>query len=279
MGAPRLSSIALSFVLVFLTACSSRQDVAKSIAVSAGFSSEVLAGPAFDIFVYSRLSPRHATLTVYIEGDGYAWASATRVSDDPTPKDPVALRLAARDPSPNVAYVARPCQYVMETRRRGCSAAYWANGRFAPEVIEAEAAAIRTLMARVGATRLRVVGYSGGAAIALLLPRYGIQPAQIITVAGVLDPTAWTRMHDLSPLTGSLDPANDTAAVANIRQVHFVGDNDRIVPATIAESYGRRISPGASMSVITIPGYTHECCWPDDWPRLLREAEAKLNPS
>lgn len=111
----------------------------------------------------------------------------------PTPKDPVALRLAARDPSPSVAYVARPCQYVMDTRGRGCSAAYWANGRFAPEVIEAEAAAIRALMVRVGATKLRIVGYSGGATVALLLPRYGIQPTEIITVAGVLDPTAWVR--------------------------------------------------------------------------------------
>lgn len=86
MGALRLPSIALSLVLAFLTACSSRQDVAKSIAVSAGFSSEILTGPAFDIFVYSRLSPRHTTLTVYIEGDGYAWASATRISDAPPPR-------------------------------------------------------------------------------------------------------------------------------------------------------------------------------------------------
>lgn len=279
MGAPRLPSIALSLVLAFLTACSSRQDVAKSIAVSAGFSSEILAGPVFDIFIYSRLSPRHTTLTVYIEGDGYAWASATRISDDPTPKDPVALRLAARDPSPSVAYMARPCQYVMDTRRRGCSAAYWANGRFAPEVIEAEAVAIRALMARAGATKLRIVGYSGGATVALLLPRYGIQPTEIITVAGVLDPTAWVRMHDLSPLTGSLDPTNDLAAVENIRQVHFIGGDDRVVPAAIAESYRRRFAPSASVSVIAIPGYTHECCWPNDWPRLLREAEAKLGPS
>lgn len=278
MGAIQLPSIIFSLALVFLTACSSRQDVAKSIAVSAGFSAEIIPSPTFDIFSYSRLSPRHPILTVYIEGDGYAWASASRVSDDPTPKDPVALRLAARDPSPSVAYVARPCQYVMDTRRRGCSAAYWANGRFSPEVIEAEAAVIRALMARAGATRLRVVGYSGGGTVALLLPQYGIRPESIITVAGVLDPTAWVRLHELSPLVGSLDPADTPAAVANIRQVHFVGGADRVVPAAIAESYGRRVTPGVAMSVISIPGYTHECCWSENWPRLLREAEAKLAP-
>ncbi len=276
MGGFALPSILLSLSLVFLTACSSRQDVAKSIAFPAGFSADIIASPTFHIFTYSRLSPRHPVLTVYIEGDGYAWASANRVSDDPTPKDPVALRLAAQDPSPSVAYVARPCQYVTDTRRRGCSPAYWANGRFAPEVIEAEAAAIRTLMARAGATRLRVVGYSGGAAVALLLPRYGVHPDSIITVAGVLDPTAWVRLHELSPLVGSLDPVDTAAAVANTRQVHFVGGNDQVVPAAIAQSHGRRIATDAAMSIITVPGYTHECCWSENWLRLLREAEAKL---
>jgi len=193
MGALRLPSIARSLVLAFLTACSSRQDVAKSIAISGGLSETVIPTPAFDLVAYTRLKPGHPTLTIYLEGDGYAWITPTRISDDPTPRDPIALRMAARDPSPSVAYVARPGHYVMDTRGRGCSAAYWANGRFAPEVIEAEAAAIRALMVRVGATKLRIVGYSGGATVALLLPRYGIQPTEIITVAGVLDPTAWVR--------------------------------------------------------------------------------------
>ena len=48
---------------------------------------------------------------VYIEGDGYAWATTTDPSDDPTPINPLALRLAAVDDAPNVLYLARPCQF------------------------------------------------------------------------------------------------------------------------------------------------------------------------
>ncbi|MGA1373146.1 MAG: alpha/beta hydrolase, partial [Pseudomonadales bacterium] len=33
-------------------------------------------------------------LTIYIEGDGFAWATASQPSTDPTPINPVALRLA-----------------------------------------------------------------------------------------------------------------------------------------------------------------------------------------
>lgn len=269
-------SILVVFGLMALSACSSRQDVAKSIAISGGLSETVIPTPAFDLVAYTRLKPGHPTLTIYLEGDGYAWITPTRISDDPTPRDPIALRMAARDPSPSVAYLARPCQYVAGGGRRNCSPAYWANGRFAPEVIAAEAAAIRTLMARAGASRLRVIGYSGGAAIALLLPRYGIVPEKIITASGVVAPSAWVRLHELSPLVGSLDPLDQPETVATIPQVHFVGAEDRVVPRAVADAYVRRIGAQAPIRVVEVPAYSHECCWPEQWPSLLRQAEQVL---
>ena len=262
--------------LVALSACSSRRDVAKSIAVSGGLSEMVVSTPAFDLVAYTRLTPGHPTLTIYLEGDGYAWITPTRISDDPTPRDPIALRMAVRDPSPSVAYLSRPCQYVAGAGRRNCSPAYWANGRFAPEVISAEAAAIRTLMARAGASRVRVVGYSGGAAIALLLPRYGIVPEKIITASGVVAPSAWIHLHDLSPLVGSLDPLDQPETLASIPQVHFVGAADPVVPRAVADAYVRRIGTRAPIRVVEVPAYSHECCWSDQWPALLRQAEQAL---
>lgn len=269
-------SILVILGLMALAGCSSRQDVAKSIAVSGGLSETVVSTAAFDLFAYTRLTPGHPTLTVYLEGDGYAWISPTRISDDPTPRDPVALRMAVRDPSPSVAYLARPCQYVVGANRHGCSPVYWANGRFAPEVIAAEAAAIRTLMARAGATNVRLIGYSGGGAVALLLPRYGIMPERIITVSGVIATAAWVRLHDLSPLVGSLDPVDRPEAVATLPQVHFVGANDAVVPRAVADAYVGRIGARAAAGVIEVPGFTHECCWSEQWPSLLRQAEQVL---
>lgn len=39
-------------------------------------------------------------LRVYIEGDRHAWLSRTRLCADPTPHNPVALKLALADPAP-----------------------------------------------------------------------------------------------------------------------------------------------------------------------------------
>lgn len=53
---------------------------------------------------------RNGVLTIYIEGDGLAWLSRARPSDDPTPNHALGLQLALRHPDNAVAYLARPCQ-------------------------------------------------------------------------------------------------------------------------------------------------------------------------
>jgi hypothetical protein len=45
----------------------------------------------------------------YQSGDGLAWLSSDVPSSDPTPLDPLALRLALAKPARNAAYLARPC--------------------------------------------------------------------------------------------------------------------------------------------------------------------------
>jgi hypothetical protein len=49
-------------------------------------------------------------LTVYIEGDGFAWLSRSQASYDPSPLNPVGLELALRHPLGESAYLARTCQ-------------------------------------------------------------------------------------------------------------------------------------------------------------------------
>ncbi len=105
-------------------------------------------------------------LTVYLEGDGLAWLSATRPSSDPTPLTPMALLLAQADPGPAAA-LARPCQYGTLTAE-GCDSRYWTSHRFAPEVIAATSLAVSRLKELSGAGGLRLGGYSGGAAVAAL---------------------------------------------------------------------------------------------------------------
>lgn len=42
------------------------------------------------------------TLTIHIEGDGLAWINSSTPSSDPTPTNPLALRLALLDTAPSV---------------------------------------------------------------------------------------------------------------------------------------------------------------------------------
>ncbi len=54
-------------------------------------------------------------LTIYIEGDGLAWISRSIISPDPIPINPIGLKLALQHTQHKVvAYLARPCQYVMK---------------------------------------------------------------------------------------------------------------------------------------------------------------------
>lgn len=210
-------------------------------------------------------------LAIYIEGDGAAWASPYHPPRDPTPRRPLAFALAAADPSPLVAYLGRPCQYLDERERANCDSAYWLDRRFAPEVIATYDALISRLRARSGATRLRLVGYSGGGVIATLLAQRRDDVDQLITVAAPLALGEWTRQRRLSALVGSLDPAQARTRRALPWAWHFAGADDAVVPPAVVRAFVAQA--GGRLEVV--PGFDHECCWQVAWPRLLALALAE----
>ena len=52
---------------------------------------------------------RSKQLAVYIEEDGYAWINEYTISPDPTPYEPLVLKLAVRHPAGAALYLACPC--------------------------------------------------------------------------------------------------------------------------------------------------------------------------
>lgn len=116
--------------LLQLQACAggdSRQ-AARALGASRGFAETLYPTPYF--ILYGQFRPGTGdVLRVYIEGDGHAWQSRTRPSADPTPHNPVGLRLALADPSPApLLYLARPCQYARGEVLRHCATAPRATG-------------------------------------------------------------------------------------------------------------------------------------------------------
>lgn len=244
-----------------------RTHAAQSIATGAGLAPRVISAGGFDLTAYARLSAPGQPASVYIEGDGLAFIGRRQVSADPTPTDPVALRLAALDPAPNVIYLARPCQF---SRGASCQNDYWTRRRFAPEIIAAMDAALTRLAAEGQITGYDLTGFSGGGTVAALLAARRADTRSLRTVAGNLDHAAHTALHDVTPLSGSLNPPDESAKLRAIPQHHFTGADDTNVPAAIYESYARALGPTPCLHHTLVPGATHEKGWPAAWPGLLR---------
>jgi len=273
---PLMMKRLLPAMCLFLAACASlptplaRREAADALAARQGWQRVVLPAGAFELAAYVPGVPGTGdALTVYLEGDGFAWSSPSQPSADPTPIDPVGLKLALAHPEGNAAYLARPCQFV-GAQGAGCSGRYWTGQRFAPEVIEAENRALDALKARFQASRLTLVGYSGGGAVAALLAARRSDVTRLVTVAGNLDPAAWARHHRVPPLTGSLNPADAIDALLGIPQWHFVGGRDAVVPPELAKSFAGRFPAGRRPVVRIEPEYDHACCWAEGWPRLMQ---------
>ncbi|WP_244873712.1 alpha/beta hydrolase [Cupriavidus numazuensis] len=245
-----------------------RRQGADTLASSHGWQALRLPVRDFMLAGYAPPAAMADVLTIYIEGDGMAWLSPSRPSDDPTPLRPVALELALLHSHGTAAYLARPCQYVQDAERRGCATPYWTDRRFAAEVVEAASEAIDALKQRYHASRLVLVGYSGGGAIATLVAARRHDVVRLVTVAGNLEPLAWTRLHDLPPLAGSLNPADAWRQLQDIPQVHFVGAEDTNVPRDVAAAYAARFPADKRPEIRVIDGASHTCCWASRWPTL-----------
>lgn len=261
---------------MIIAACTSndlalRRSQSSKLALDAGWSRTALEAGQFSLIAFTPPDiAQNNTLTIYIEGDGLAWIDSSTPSFDPTPINPIALRLAMLDPNKAVAYLARPCQYTHDSERHNCSARYWTTHRFATEVIAATDLAVSQLKARSGAKQIRMIGYSGGAAVAALVAARRSDVVMLVTVAGNLDHLAWTKMHGVTPLSGSLNPADYWQTLQRIPQQHYVGGRDDNIDISIAQSYASKFHPPIP-SITVIPGYTHLCCWEDSWPDLVNQ--------
>ena len=172
----------------------------------------------------------------------------------------------ASDSAPSL-YLGRPC-YLGLSETPPCSRGLWTTDRYSEDVVSSMEAALRRFLAGTDYNRLVWFGYSGGGTLAALLaPRFD-RTTDLITIAANLDIDAWTDLHGYSRLTGSLNPARRPPLPAWIRQRHYVGGKDRVVPQNVVPY--DTIDSG---TVTVIPSYDHTCCWEAIWPTLLAEVE------
>ncbi|WAC43905.1 alpha/beta hydrolase [Pseudomonas sp. SL4(2022)] len=258
--------------MLLLTACNTlpspeaRRQNANALASSHHWQASELQAGAFRLQAYTP-QRQSEELTLYLEGDGLAWINRHQPSVDPTPLDPIALRLALAHPDGNAAYLGRPCQYL-GAAHLPCHPDYWTGARFAEEVVHSINLATEQLKARAGARRLVLVGYSGGGAVALLLAARRDDVVRVVTVAGNLDHAAWTAHHRLTPLLESLNPAQMRQRLAVVEQIHLLGEHDQIMPPELGKAFVAASSTAHKSRIWVLPQYDHHCCWAQNWQDL-----------
>ena len=251
------------FLLLALTGCV-RGNVVASMASDTAWSRLDSAAP---LPAVGWVRGQADVLHIYIEGDGVAYSTPTSPSLDPTPITPTALLLARRDAAAAVAYLGRPCQYVSGD---ACTNECWTTGRFSEAVLRTENKLVDAAKSSTGAQRVVLIGFSGGGAVAALLAERRADVAALVTVCGNLDHAVWTAMHGVTPLYGSLNPADHAARLASLPQVHFLGGADANVTRQVTEAFVSRLGPGAPVKVRVVPGLGHGgAAWAGTWPELL----------
>jgi len=247
--------IEMFLLVLFLTGCS-------TIKAPADFAYKEIETRDFTIATWQKVTNPAAPYKIYIEGDGHAFNSHGRATQDPTPRGTLVRELAFGDNSPNVIYLARPCQYVKSPI---CSKRHWATARFAPEIINAEYEAIKQI---AGDEPVILVGFSGGAQVAGLIAtaKPGLNVKKIITIAGNLDHLAWTQYHNLPPLSESMNLESYYKQFAQIPQIYYVGSDDKVMPPVLVREF-----VGNNDLIVEVKGATHNTDWEVIYNKIWNE--------
>lgn len=291
---------------LLLAACAGVPERLHRAAVEQGFAPLTLKGEGFLLTSYYKPpAAREEGLHVYLEGDGTPWVTPHRIADDPTPRNPLMLRLMARDPAAAL-YLGRPC-YNGRADDAGCSPSLWTHRRYAPEVVSSMAAALNGFLltyqqSRCGSrdplspeaarlvrrpapassppadnrvcgqmSSLLFLGHSGGGVLALQLARRFPQTRLVVTMATPLDIDAWSDHHGYSRLQGSVNPADTPNA--GFPEIHYFGEKDeRVPPGLFRQALAKR--PKARM--VIVEKFTHACCWERIWPEVLSGIRAAV---
>ena len=180
------------FCFLLLTGCVHRNPLSE-------MRFQTVMAPPYVIATWYKITAPGEPVKFYIEGWG--------VENMPNPDSELMRDLAKGDDSPNVVYVALPCQYGVHV---GCVA-----GEKVPideTLVNSMKMVVQTMMKKAKATHLILVGYDAGAEVATDLALiYRPYVRHLITLGGM-----WEQ-----------EPERDILRVA---QTHYRGKRDEIAP-------------------------------------------------
>lgn len=257
-------------LLMALSSCSTPTTRLHDFAKSQNFSRSVVDSYGFAHLVYTRNffgveNNAKSVLHVYLEGDGSPWKYRVVTMPDPTPRDPLVLRLMAQDSVPS-AYIGRPC-YNGTSKDAGCREALWTSGRYSKTVVRSMSSVIQGLVDEHGFNEVKLIGHSGGGALAMLIAAKIKEVSHVVTIAGNLDTNGWTKHHGYSRLYTSLNPAEQPDLPVRIKQWHLLGGRDQVIPPSIVKGFIRNQKNALGSQV---QNFSHGCCWESIWESVAK---------
>jgi hypothetical protein len=263
----------LFLTYIALTACATPAQRIDTLATQFKFKRTEITSEKFRHVIYTSANwEARGPLHVYIEGDGRPWLQPNSVSMDPTPEEPMALQLMALDQRPSL-YLGRPC-YFGFAFTEGCGPLLWTHHRYSETVVASLVQALsRYLEHNLNDSNdrtIRLIGYSGGGVLAMLMAERLKQTTAVVTIAANLDIHMWTQRHQYSKMTGSLNPAQRPPLPKHIKQLHLVGGKDRNVSAKVVARVVRH-QPKDNTQLIRYENHDHICCWLQVWPEVINQ--------
>ncbi|MEG3639409.1 hypothetical protein [Magnetococcus sp. PR-3] len=262
--------------LMLLTGCSSTNpysDRLHLMAREASLHYKVHSGLEYDIATWRRIQNTGAPLHIYIEGSGHIWEAKGRLSQDPTPHHPKAFHLALADPHPNVVYLARPCQYVMDDPKhnRHCGPQLWSTHSLSDAVLADLNRAIHTLKREAQAKKIHLIGVGSGGNAAALLAGSRFDIASLRSVDGILDHDLYHTSLKQPRWAASLNAKNMAKLLRKIPQTHHITGLDSRLPREMAAQFLKPMGR-ESCAQVALHQWNDLDTFLIKWPKLMAEA-------
>jgi len=258
-------------LLLLAGACAHKGGV-ESVAKENGFIKKQYQSQYFNHLVlhnklyYSSAYPSGApsTLYVFIEGDGLPWKTRSQISLNPDPVRPLALELMSLMEYPSV-YISRPCYQIRDAR---CHYQWWTEKRYSQRVVDSMIAVLHKTS--VDYDEVTLVGYSGGATLAVLMANSVHKVTRLVTLSGNMNHPEWTQWHAYSPLKGSLNASNYTLP-ERVSQYHYAAQNDKNILPEWIKTFSEKQKKSR---FILLENADHRCCWLNNWENIMRQINA-----
>jgi len=132
--------------------------------------------------------------------------------------------------------------------------------------VDSMVTALNSWLAQHDFNELVIIGYSGGGVIAVLMADKIMNLSTVVTISANLNVSKWSEYHGYLPLKQSLNPADMIGINSNIKQIHFAGKEDEVVPLFIIKEYAEQQE---NVKFYGLSGRDHSCCWDEGWDDLL----------